>query len=116
MINKQAFRAGFLCGLAEQGLTPEEFEAGLDKKAFLGGVVGRLGASAVSLLPWLAVAGVLGAKTLGRGAGRAAQSLTEPTETDLDIAKKEEELSQYKRLTGEARLRDAERALRVKPI
>lgn len=117
-MNKQAFRAGFCYGLAEKGLTPSEFESKLEKQAILGpamGVLGRMGSSVLGWAPWIGAAGLLGAKGLGTGAGRAYQTLTEPTETDIEIEKKEEEAEEYKRLTEEARLRAAERALRTKP-
>lgn len=99
-MNKKAFQAGFLAGLADQGYTPSDLEARMEKSAVVGWV-----------LPLAAAGGLaaLGAtRLLGRGVGMAAQKFTEPTEQDLSIAKKQEELEEYRRLIEEAKLRAAE--------
>ncbi len=102
-MNKEAFQAGFITGLADKGYTPDEFEGALEKSS----LIGALGWA----LPAAAGAGALGlglTRLLGRGAGQTAQSFTEPGERDVDIAKKEEELETYKRLIQEAKQRAAE--------
>lgn len=101
-MNRELFRAGFIAGLADQGYTPSEFETRMEKSA-----VGMW------ILPAAIGAGALAlgsAKLLGRGAGRMAQRLGEPSEEDLEIAKQEEELERYSQLITEAKRRAAEQA------
>ncbi len=104
-MNRELFQAGFIVGLADQGYTPIEFEEKLEKTALFGSVGW--------LIPAAIAAGALGlggAKLLGRGAGRGIQALTEPSEADLEIAKKEEEVERYSQLIDEAKRRAAEQA------
>lgn len=110
-MNKEAFKAGFLAGMAENGMTPSELEAGLEKRAILGALLNALARGAI-LIPATAGVGLAGTQWLGRAGGQAAHTLTEPTESDIELAKKEEELGEYKRLTEEARIRAIENALR----
>ncbi len=104
-MNRELFQAGFIAGLADRGYTPTEFEEKLEKTALFGAVGW--------LIPAAVAAGALGlggAKLLGRGAGRAVQTLTEPSEADIEIAKKEEEVERYTQLIAEAKRRAAEQA------
>ena len=101
-MNRDAFRAGFIAGLADMGYTPTEFEGRLEKTALLEWVLpAAVGAGALALG---------GSRLLGRGVGQATQAVTEPSERDVDIAKREEELETYKRLIREAKRRAAEQA------
>ena len=100
-MNRESFKAGFIFGLADNGYTPDEFEDKMSKSAGILDFVGPLALAGV-------YTGIHGSRMMGRGLGTGLQKLTEPTEEDLDIAKKEELVGEYNRLIGEAKLRAAE--------
>jgi len=104
-MNKEAFRQGFLEGLAEKGYTPSELEDGIEKMSgvplwpLLGG-----GAGVVLLL------GLSGARFAARAGGRGAAAIVEPSTEDITAARREEILKKYKTLTLEAKQRALEQA------
>ena len=98
--NKDFFKAGFLAGLAEQGMTPSELETEMEKKALPWTLMAAL---PLTLAGTAIAMGSRGATAAGRGVGRGIQAMGEPTPKDIDILKKEEELGEYQRLTQEAR-------------
>lgn len=98
--SKDFFKAGFLAGLAEQGLTPSDLENKIEKQAFPWALMYAL---PLTLAGTALALGSRGTTAIGRGVGKGIQSFTEPTPEDIDILKKEEELSEYQRLAGEAR-------------
>jgi len=100
-MDKAAFTEGFIEGLAEEGYTPSDLEDGLEKMAF--GIWPMLGTAGIAALIALS-----GARFVARAGGRGMAKITEPSEEDIEAAKREEILAKYKTLTGEATRRALE--------
>lgn len=107
-MDKNAFKEGFIEGLAERGHTLQELEEGLEKMANIPLMMGGLGIAALLALG--------GARFAARMGGRAAAKLTEPTSEDIEAAKREEILGKYKTLTLKARQRALEQQPTVPTI
>ena len=96
-MDKEAFKQGFIRGLAENGYTPQELEDCLEKSA--GMWEWLAGAAALGL------AGIAAARLAGGGIGRGAGALMQPTQDDLDAVKKKEVIDKYHELTNRAKAR-----------
>ena len=115
---RTAWKAGFMAGLAEAGLTPVGF-AGLAKeaavkRALLGdliegalgvgkGVLGGAADVAVPAVKTVGLAALLGPPALGAAAGIGSAVADSPGEEDFELLRKAETLALLRRLTRETR-------------
>lgn len=114
---KTAFKVGFLCKLAELGVTPSELYKASDSILDLipnplggsvdaaSGAVGKGFEVASKALPYALAAGVGLPLAAGTATGVAAGKMTSPISESIDDLRKKELIETYRRLAAEIKSR-----------
>lgn len=120
LTSQEAFKVGFLARCVRDGLTPDQMltrvkaaEALLEKRAFLGGLLGGAAHAAGGVAKGLAGYGVplalAAPPILGGLAGYGLAKATDVDDTDVDSIKNQELVNEYRRQAEEMRRRRAVR-------
>lgn len=128
VLRKNAFKVGFLRGLADAGVTPGEFYGSI-KRAFIPtdllsgslGAAGEVGKSALTsgtellggTAKALGAAAVLAPLAVGGITGATSAALNAPTNEDVEAMRKAELIGLYKRLTEEIQARRRQKQQRT---